>query len=152
MHNHPFDTPDAYIKALPDERKQVIRQLREALLQNLPEGFEETMSYGMIAYVVPHRIYPEGYHSNPKQPLPFINIASQKQHIALYHMGLYSDPHLMTWFLQEYPKHSRRKPDIGKSCIRFKQIDEIPYELIAQLATKMKVREWIHLYEKTLQR
>jgi uncharacterized protein YdhG (YjbR/CyaY superfamily) len=141
------NTVDQYIEQLPPERKAVIEKLREVLKANLPSGITETMSYGMIGYVVPHSIYPKGYHCDVKQPLPFINLASQKNFIALYHMGIYADKKLLDWFLAEYPKHCKTKPDMGKSCIRFKKMDDIPYELIGQLASKMTVEGWIAMYE-----
>jgi uncharacterized protein YdhG (YjbR/CyaY superfamily) len=142
-----FNNIDQYINQLPEDRKQPIEQLREVLKTNLQKGFEETINYNMIGYVVPHSIYPNGYHCDPKLPLPFINIASQKNFIALYHMGLYADPKLNDWFVNQYPKHSKYKLDMGKSCIRFKKINDIPYDLIAQLAQKMTVKDWINLYE-----
>jgi hypothetical protein len=142
-------TPEAYINALPEDRKKVISKLRNIILKNLPEGFSETIGYGMLAYVVPHSIYPDGYHCTPELPLPFMNIASQKNFIALYHMGLYSKKELLEWFVEAYPRHSKRKLDMGKSCIRFKNFDEIPFDLIAELATKMTVKEWINIYENT---
>jgi uncharacterized protein YdhG (YjbR/CyaY superfamily) len=145
-------TPEQYIEQLPDERKEAISKLRKVILENLPKGFSEEMSYGMIGYVVSKSIYPGGYHANPELPLPFINIASQKNHIAVYHSGIYADKNLMDWLLQEYPKHSSKKLDMGKSCLRFKKPDEIPYELIGQLAGKMTVEEWIEIYEKNLKR
>ena len=132
---------------LPEERKTAFLKLRESLLKTIPKGFEEQMSYGMLGYVVPHSIYPEGYHCNPKLPLPFMNIASQKNFIALYHMGIYAIPELLEWFTTEYPKHSSQKLDIGKSCIRFKKLDQIPFDLIAELAGKMTVEDWINCYE-----
>ncbi|WP_299164618.1 DUF1801 domain-containing protein [uncultured Eudoraea sp.] len=141
-------TPEEYISELPEDRKQAIMKLRDALLKNLPKGFEEVMSYGMIGYVVPHSIYPSGYHTNPELPLPFINIASQKNFIALYHMGIYSDKSLLTWFVSEYPKHVKTKLDMGKSCIRFKNIEHIPYSLIGELAAKMTAEQWIKIYEQ----
>lgn len=141
-------TPKEYIAELPDDRKQVIKKLRDTLLQNLPKGFQEVMSYGMIGYVVPHSIYPDGYHTNPQLPLPFINIASQKNFIALYHMGIYSDKSLLDWFISEYPKYVKTKLDMGKSCIRFKNINNIPYSLLGELASKMSVEQWISLYEQ----
>lgn len=142
------NTPDEYIEQLTEERKEAVSKLRDVIRKNLPEGFEETISYGMIGYVVPHERYPAGYRPDPKLPLPFINIASQKNHIALYHSGVYTIQTLHDWFLNEYPKHSDKKPDMGKSCIRFKKPDQIPYELIGQLATKVTVDEWIHAYEE----
>ena len=142
------ESPQAYISQLPEERKAVILEIRKNILENLPEGFEEQISYGMLGYVVPHSLYPAGYHVDPKLPLPFINLASQKNFVALYHSGLYADPKLLDWFTTEYPKHCKRKLDMGKSCIRFKNMDDIPYTLIAELATKMTVDRWVALYEK----
>ena len=146
------ESPEDYISQLPEKRREVISGIRQQILENLPKGFEEQMSYGMLGYVVPHSIYPKGYHVKPELPLPFINLASQKNFIALYHSGLYADPALLEWFTSEYSKHCKRKLDMGKSCIRFKSMDDIPYELIAELSGKMTVKEWIHLYEKNTQR
>jgi uncharacterized protein YdhG (YjbR/CyaY superfamily) len=140
-------TPDQYIDQLPDDRKLVVSKLRQVLRDNIPEGFEETVGYGMIGYVVPHSIYPAGYHCDPKLPLPFMGLASQKNFVALYHMGLYSNKELMSWFVDEYPKYSKAKLDMGKSCIRLKKMDQIPYELIAELSRKITVKEWIETYE-----
>ena len=145
-------TPAEYISELPEERKQAMMKLRETILENLPEGFEEEMSYGMIGYVVPHSIYPAGYHVNPELPLPFINIGSQKKFIALYHMGIYSDKDLLNWFVKEYPKHAKTKLDMGKSCIRFKNINHIPYELIGKLVSKVNAEQWIKKYEQALKK
>lgn len=140
-------TPDEYINQLPEERKLVVEKLRKIILENLPAGFVETINYGMIGYVVPHSIYPKGYHCDTKQPLPFINIASQKNFIALYHMGIYADKDLYDWFVKEYPKHCKTKLDMGKSCVRFKKMDDIPFNLIAELAKKVGPQDWIKLYE-----
>lgn len=137
-----------YIQALPEERQVVIKKLQSLFKKNLPKGFEEQMSYGMIGYVVPHKIYPDGYHCDPKLPLPFLAVASQKNFVALYHMGIYAVPSLYDWFVSEYPKHCKSKLDMGKSCIRFKKLEDIPYELIAELVTKMTVQDWITCYEK----
>lgn len=139
---------EEYIESLPEDRRTAIQQLREVIIANLPEGFSEQISYGMIGYVVPHSIYPKGYHCNPKEALPFISIASQKNYIALYHMGIYAIPELIEWFINEYPKYSKRKLDMGKGCIRFKKLDEIPYELIAETVGKISVEKWIETYEK----
>jgi uncharacterized protein YdhG (YjbR/CyaY superfamily) len=146
------NSPDEYIAQLTPERKAVIEKLRGIILQNLPNGFEEQLSYGMLGYVVPHSLYPAGYHVQPELPLPFINLASQKNFIALYHSGIYADPALMNWFKNEYPIHCKRKLDMGKSCVRFKSMDDIPYELIAELCTKMTPTEWISLYEKNIKK
>ena len=140
-------TPEQYIEELPDDRKQAIIKLRKTILDNLPEGFIETIGYGMIAYVVPHSIYPNGYHCDPSLPLPFINIASQKNHIAIYHMGLYADKNIMDWFVNEYPNHSKAKLDMGNSCIRFKKPDQIPYDLIGELCSRISPTEWIRIFE-----
>lgn len=145
-------TPDEYIAELPEERVSAMKKLRKTILENLPDGFEETMSYGMIGYVVPHSIYPDGYHCTPELPLPFLSIASQKNFIGLYHMGIYSDEELLNWFTDEYPNHVKTKLDMGKSCIRFKKIEAIPYDLIGELAQKMTVQEWIDKYESAVKR
>ena len=104
----------------------------------------------MLGYVVPHSIYPKGYHCNPKQELPFINIASQKNFISLHHLGLYANNSLLEWFVSEYPKHSTYKLDMGKGCVRFKKMEAIPFELIEQLVSKITVTEWILFYENNL--
>lgn len=143
---------DAYYKNLPDDRKEAMNQLRSVMSKNLPKGFQECFDYGMPGWSVPHSLYPAGYHCDPKIPLPFVGIASQKNFIALYHMGIYADQNLLQWFVNEYPKHSTRKLDMGKSCIRFKKITEIPYALIGELMTKMSPQEWITLYEKVLKK
>lgn len=139
-----------YLENIPEERKPAINRLRDIVKANIPIGFEECLSYGMIGYVVPHSIYPDGYHCNTKLPLPFINIANQKNFIALYHMGIYANEELMSWFIDEYPKHCKYKLDMGKSCIRFKKIDHIPYELVESLIKKMTVKDWITIYEKSV--
>lgn len=141
------DYPEEYIKQLPEERQVIIKKLRKIIVENIPKGFSETISYGMIGYVVPHEIYPKGYDCDPKLPLPFMSIASQKNFVALYHMGIYADKKLYEWFVEEYPKHSKYKLDMGKSCIRFKRMNDIPYNLIEELVKKMTVKEWIDLYE-----
>lgn len=140
-------TPEEYLETLTENRKEAVSLLRNTILENLPEGFEETMSYGMLGYIVPHSLYPKGYHADPKQPLPFMSLASQKNYIALYHMGIYSDKQLLKWFTDAYPKHSKSKLDMGKSCIRFKKMDQIPYELIGELSKKITPEEWINTYE-----
>ena len=145
-------SPEAYIQELTPDRKDVIGKLRQVILDNLPDGFEETMNYGMIGYVVPHSRYTAGYHCTPELPLPFMSLASQKNHIGFYHMGIYADPELMEWFTSEYPKYSSRKLDMGKSCIRFKNMKDIPYKLIGELVGKVKVADWIAQYEKNIKR
>lgn len=141
-----------YIKKCPEERQSVLQKLRNLITSNLPEGFEEGIQYNMIGYYVPHSLYPDGYHCNPKEPLPFLNLASQKNSINLYHMGLYSNKELHDWFVNEYPKHSNLKLDMGKSCIRFKKLDQIPYELLAELLQKITPQDWIATYEKVIKK
>ncbi len=145
-------TVEEYLKEVPAERQSYFNQLREVILANIPAGFVEQLSYGMIGYIVPHDIYPDGYHCNPKLPLPFVNIASQKNFIGLYHMGIYSKPELLDWFVKEYPKHCKLKLDMGKSCIRFKKAEQIPFDLIAELMQKMTVDDWVQSYETAIKR
>jgi uncharacterized protein YdhG (YjbR/CyaY superfamily) len=140
-------TVKEYLSEIPQDRKTSFNKLRDTILKNIPNGFEECMNYGMIGYVVPFSIYPDGYHCDSKLPLPFVNIASQKNFIALYHMGIYANPEILNWFVNEYPKHSKQKLDMGKSCIRFKNPDNIPFELIGELIKKMSVKDWISSYE-----
>ncbi|MEY3850255.1 MAG: hypothetical protein RJA38_696 [Bacteroidota bacterium] len=137
-----------YVNGLAEDRQVVIKKLQALTKKNLPKGFEEEMSYGMIGYVVPHKLYPAGYHCDPKLPLPFLSIASQKNFIALYHMGMYAKPELLDWFTSEYPKHCKSKLDMGKSCVRFKKMEDIPYALLEELMKKMTVADWISIYEK----
>ena len=141
-----------YLEKVPKERNAYFNKLRETILTNLPKGFDEQINYGMIGYVVPHDIYPGGYHCDPKLPLPFANIASQKNFIGFYHMGIYANPKLLEWFVKEYSKQSDTKLDMGKSCVRFKKMDKIPYDLIGKLMSKMSVNDWIKLYEKNIKR
>ncbi|OKP79994.1 hypothetical protein A3844_27710 [Paenibacillus helianthi] len=145
-------SPEEYISQLPEERREAIMKLRQILKDNLPVGFQETMSYGMITYVVPHQLYPPGYHVNPDQPLPFVSIASQKNFIALYHMGIYMVPGLLAWFKEEYPRHVQTRLDMGKSCVRFKKTNSIPYDLIAQLSSKITVDEYVRMVESEVKR
>lgn len=132
----------------PADRVEPFNKLHEVIVKNLPKGFVPDISYGGLGYVVPHKLYPAGYHCKPEEPLPFAGIASQKGSINFYHMGIYTDPKLLKWFVSEFPKHSKQKLDMGKSCIRFKKLDDIPYKLIAQLMKKITVKEWIGMYEK----
>ena len=146
------NTVEEYIAALPDDRKSVIEKLRNVILKNLPEGYEEQLSYGMIGYVVPLSRYPKGYHAKEGEPLPFLSIASQKNHIVLYHMGLYGKPELEEWFMKAYADRVPTKLDMGKSCIRFKNSDHIPYDLVAELCQKISVDEFIAIYEGSLKK
>ncbi len=135
---------------IPKDRAEAFNKLHNIIVKNLPKGFEPAISYGGLGYVVPHTLYPAGYHCKPEEPLPFAGIASQKNSINFYHMGIYSDPKLLNWFVTEYPKHSNQKLDMGKSCVRFKKLDEIPYKLIGELMKKMTVKDWVGKYEAEL--
>lgn len=145
-------TVEEYIEALSEDRNLIISKIRGILKENMPVDFHEEMSYGMIGYVVPHGIYPAGYHCSPKLPLPFISIASQKNFIALYHMAVAYDDDLLTWFKESYQTHCKTKLDMGVGCIRFKKMDDIPYDLIGELASKMTVAAWIELYERKVKK
>jgi hypothetical protein len=138
-----------YLDKVPEERQMAFNKLRQTIIDNLPSGFAEDFSYGYIGFNVPHSLYPAGYHCTPEKPLPFTGIASQKNFIGLYYMGIYTNPELLEWFISEYPKHCKHKLDMGKSCIRLKKMNEIPYELIGELMQRMTVDEWIDLYEAT---
>lgn len=146
------NNPEEYINQLSIERKESIEKLCKTIKDNLPIGFEETISYSMIGYVVPKSIYPEGYHANPNEPLSFINIASQKNHISLYHMGMYMYPDILEWFQDEYTKRTKKKPDMGKSCIRFRKIEDIPYDLIGELCKKISLDDYLTKYKNEIKR
>lgn len=146
------NSPEDYISQAPEARQKALKKLRETIKTNLPKGFEEGIQYGMIGYYVPHSMYPDGYHCSPKEPLPFMSFASQKNSINLYHSGIYAVPEIHDWFVSEYPKHCKRKLDMGKSCIRFKKPEEIPFELIAELSQKMTVEDWVQVNEQTIKK
>lgn len=143
---------DDYISSLGLDRQKAISRLRNGLLYNLPSGFEEVISYGMIGYVVPLSIYSNGYHVKKNTPLPFINLASQKNHIGYYHMGIYSDELLFSWFVNAYSSSTAHKLDMGKSCVRIKKLHDIPFKVFDELAKKMSVNDWISAYEDALLR
>jgi uncharacterized protein YdhG (YjbR/CyaY superfamily) len=145
-------SPESIIEKLPDDRREAMNQLRKVIKKNLSKEFSECVNYGMISYVIPHSVYPKGYHCDPSLPLPFVSIASQKNNISLYHMGIYADKKLLDWFTDEYKKQIKSKLDMGKSCIRFKKPENIPYELIGRLIARMDAKKWITIYEKNLAR
>ncbi|MBS7320271.1 MAG: DUF1801 domain-containing protein [Myroides sp.] len=145
-------TVEEILANVPEERKEAFNKLHQVIVANLPEGFAPGISYGGLGYVVPHTVYPSGYHCKPIEPLPFAGIASQKNSINFYHMGMYAQPELYDWFVNEFPKYSSRKLDIGKSCVRFKKVDDIPFELIGALMQKMSLTDWITLYESNLKK
>lgn len=145
-------TPEQYMHELPEDRQDAMAKLRNAIRKNLPKGFDERIGYGMLCYVVPHELYPAGYHCDPKQALPFVSLGSQKNYIALHHMGLYANPELLKWFTEEYSKHSKTKLDMGKGCIRFKKPEHIPYELVGELMKKVTPADWIGMYESAFKK
>ena len=145
-------TPEAYIAEIPEDRQKAFNKLRSVIKKNLPKGFKEGMGYGMMGWSVPHSIYPAGYHCDPKQALPFMSIASQKNFIAVYHMGVYADPKLLKWFTTEHAKVSPKRLDMGKSCMRYKKPEDIPFDLIGELASKITPLQWIAVYEKNYKR
>lgn len=145
-------TVEAYVAELPEDRQKMINDFRKVIKKNLPKGFQECMNYGMIGWVVPHSKYPGGYHCNPKDPLPFMGLASQKNSVNFYHMGIYGDPKLLKWFTDEHAKASSKKLDMGKSCVRYKKAEDMPLKLIGELAAKISVDDWIARYEKMLKR
>jgi len=145
-------SPGSYIAEMPEDRQKAFSKLRSVINKTLPKGFKEGMTYGMVSYYIPHSMYPKGYHCDPKQPLPFMSIASQKNFIAVYHMGVYASPELLKWFTDAYAKAEAGKLDMGKSCIRFKNMEKIPYKLIGELASKMTPKQWIDVYEKALKK
>lgn len=142
------DTVEEYISQIPEERRDAFRKLLETIDSNLPKGFVQNMQYGMVTWCVPLETYPSGYHCTKNAPLPFLSVASQKNFVAFYNMGIYAEPKILDWFVEEFPKHSKKKLDMGKSCIRFKKVEDIPYELMGELCTKISVDEWIAIYEK----
>lgn len=145
-------TVEEILANVPEDRKDAFNKLHQVIVKNLPEGFAPEISYGGLGYVVPHSIYPAGYHCKPIEPLPFAGIASQKNSINFYHMGMYTDDSILNWFVTEYPKHTKQKLDMGKSCIRFKKINDIPFELIGELMRKLTVQDWISIYESKLKK
>ena len=146
------DSIKDYTNSLTSDRKTTITQLINVIEQNIPKGFEKVMNYGMPSFVIPHSIYPNGYHCDITLPLPFIGVSNQTSSISLHHMGLYADPELLNWFQSEHPKHSKTKLDMGKGCIKFKKFNEIPYKLIGILSKRMTVKNWIDTYEQNIKR
>lgn len=141
-----------YLNSIPEDRKPFFNKLRKTILDNIPTGFDECLTYNMIGFVVPLNTYPSGYHVTSNTPLPFVNIASQKNFIALYHMGIYTNPKIYDWFVAEYSKHCKYKLDMGKSCVRFKKMEDIPFDLIAILMQKYSVDDWIRTYESAIKK
>ncbi|MBM3452765.1 MAG: DUF1801 domain-containing protein [Bacteroidetes bacterium] len=145
-------TVKEYIDNVSEDRRGVFLQVLEAIRKGIPADFEECISYGMIGFVVPHSIYPKGYHCDPKLPLPFVSVSNQKNSINIYHMGIYADAKLLEWFVESYKHSTNSKLDMGKSCIRFNPKKDIPYSLIKKLCGKINAHEWIELYESAFKK
>jgi hypothetical protein len=143
---------DEYITKAPADRKEALEKLRKTIKENLPSGFEETIAFGGICYVVPKSIYPQGYHANPNEPVPFISIASQKDFIGFYHMGIYAYPDLLSWFKEAYFNLGIGKADMGKACMRLKKMSAIPYDLIGELCSKITLEQYLSHYANTIKR
>ena len=151
-------TPEAYLASLPDERRATVVAVRDVILANLDPAYTETMAYGMLGYSLPHSVYPAGYHCNPKQPLPFAGLASQKNYISLYLMGLYigaegSEETTDTqWFREAWAASGKKKLDMGKACVRFKKLDDIPLDVIGEAIRRVPAQRYIALYEQALKK
>lgn len=140
------------LQQVPEDRHDAMNTLRKLFSTQLPKGFEELIKATSLDFVVPHSLYPNGYHCNPKQPLPFISIVSQKNVLTIHHLGFYASPELTEWFVTEYSKKYTPKLDMGKGCLKFKKMEEIPYDLLKSLCKKLTVKEWVDLYEKAFRK
>ena len=142
-----MQTNEDHLKTVEIDKRPTFTKLYQTIKNNIPAGFVEELTYKMIGFVVPKSVYPSGYDCNSKLPLPFINLAANKNYISLHHLGLYFDASLLDWFQSEYPKYCNTKLDMGKGCIRFKKMDDIPFDLISELIQKSTVEKWITIYE-----
>jgi hypothetical protein len=142
-------TVDAYLAELPEERREAISAIRGVILKNLPRGYEEGMQWGVIGYYVPHSLYPAGYHCQPEEPLPVASLASQKNHMAFYGLGLYINEAQARWFVEEWKK-AGKKLDMGKSCVRFKTLDDVAVDVIGRAIKRLPVEQYIEQYERQL--
>jgi uncharacterized protein YdhG (YjbR/CyaY superfamily) len=140
-----------YLAELPEDRRAALEAIRQTILKNLPKGYEEGMQYGMIGYFVPHSVYPPGYHCDPKQPLPFACLASQKDYISVYLGCVYTDPEHEAWFREAWAK-TGKKLDMGKSCVRFKKLDDVPLNVIGQAIKRVPVKKFIEHYESAIKK
>jgi hypothetical protein len=138
-------TPDEYLASLPEDRRAALSAVREVILVNLPDGFEEGMQNGMIGYYVPHRLFPDGYHCNPKEPLPFAALASQKGHMSFYACHVYGDDEVQCWFVEAWAAAGKRL-DMGKACVRFKRLEDVALDVVAQLVAKKSVADYVAHY------
>jgi uncharacterized protein YdhG (YjbR/CyaY superfamily) len=141
-------TVKQYLAELPPDRRAAISAIRDVILKNLDEGYEEGINYGAIGYSVPHRVYPPGYHCDPKLPLPFAGLGSQKNYLSMGFMPMYSDPAEMKWFVDAW-KRSGKKLDMGKVCIRFKKLEDVPLDVVGEAVRRVPAAKWIQIYEET---
>ncbi|HYO55357.1 DUF1801 domain-containing protein [Archangium sp.] len=142
-------TVDQYLASLPEERRAAISAVRNVILENLDERYEEGMQYGMIGYYVPHKVFPAGYHCDPKQPLPFASLASQKSHMAVYLMCIYGQPEQEKWFREAWAK-TGKKLDMGKSCVRFKKLEDVALDVIGEAIRRAPAKAYIEHYESMI--
>ncbi|MFG0318770.1 MAG: DUF1801 domain-containing protein [Planctomycetota bacterium JB042] len=142
----PPATVQEYLASLPDDRRRALKAIRAVIRKNLDQGYEEGIQYGMIGYYVPHRVYPDGYHCDPKQPLPFAGLASQKNHMAIYLMGIYGSEEHERWFREAWTKSGKRL-DMGKACIRFKKLEDVPLDVVGEVVRRIPAKAYIESYE-----
>lgn len=138
-----------YLASLPDDRRKAIRAIRAAINKGLPKGYKEGIQYGMPGWFVPHSIYPDGYHCDPKQPVPFAGLASQKSHIGIYLMCIYGQPKHQKWFVDAWKKTGKRL-DMGKACVRVKKLEDVPLEVITEAVARVPVDEYLAFYTKRI--
>lgn len=139
-------TVEAYLETLPTDRRAAIEAVRKVILENLDEGYEEGMQYGMIGYYVPHRVYPAGYHCDPKQPLPFATLGSQKGYMSVYLMCVYGHGATRSWFVDAWKK-AGKKLDMGRSCVRFKKLEDLALDVIGEAIRRVPARKYIEFVE-----
>ncbi|HYO65007.1 MAG TPA: DUF1801 domain-containing protein [Archangium sp.] len=142
-------TVDQYLASLPADRRAAVSAVRKAILANLDKDYEEGIQYGMIGYYVPHKVFPAGYHVDPKQPLPFAALASQKNHMAVYLMGIYGEPRQEKWFREAWAK-TGRKLDMGKSCVRFKKLEDVALDVLGEAIRRAPAKAYIQQYESVI--
>jgi hypothetical protein len=146
--NRDAATVTEYLAGLPEDRRRALEAVRKVIRKNLPKGYQEGMQYGMIGYFVPHSVYPAGYHCDPRQPLPFAGLASQKNHMSLYLCSAYASPEHESWFRKAWTADGR-KLDMGKACVRFKKLEDVPLEVVGEAVRRMPVKEFVRIYEGT---
>lgn len=142
----PGHTPAEILANLPEDRRALVQALRDVINANIPEGVEEGMQYGMIAWFVPHSVFPAGYHCDPRQPLPYVSVANQKGGVSLYLFCTYLDPAHTAWFAEAW-KATGKRLDMGKGCVRIKRLDDVPLEVVAEALRRMPLETFLPTYE-----